>query len=182
MTQLTFTPPNKVMEVKEFLKKTKNVHEKERARAILKLIEGKPRKLIADIFDITLTTLDTWQKQFKSFGAAGLSIKTQPGNNHLLTQKQKEEIKKIIRNKKPYQVGLEGKFWNVPKLSQLIKKKFKVAYRAQTSYQRLFKFCGFTHHKPAKVNKNQSSHMRRRFADVLKKTSNGIAEKIVWYW
>lgn len=182
MTKLAHTPPERIKEVKEFLKKTKNARERERARAILKLIEGRPRRLVADFFDISLKSLDTWQRNFKKLGIVGLQTKPQKGNHHLLTRKQKQKIKEIITAHTPEEVRQEGKFWNVPRLAKLIKKEFGVTYRSTVAYQKLFAFCGFTFHKPVKVNKKQNSHLRKRFEDVLKKRSDGTVEKMVWYW
>lgn len=182
MTKLAQTPPERITEVKEFLKKTKIVRERERARAILKLIEGMPRREVAGFLDISLKSLDTWQMNFKRSGIAGLQTKPQKGNNHLLDRKRKQKIKEIITTRTPEEEGQEGKFWNVPKLAKLVKKEFGVAYRSTVAYQKLFAFCGFTFHKPVKVNKKQSSHMRKRFEDVLKKRSDGTTEKMVWHW
>lgn len=174
--------PERIKELKEFLRKTKDVHEKDRARAIIKLIEGKKRKEVAEFLDVNPTTLDIWSRNWRRKGIAGIKTKPQKGNNHLLTRSQKETIKKLIAVKKPDDFGLEGKFWNVPKLRQLVKRQFNLVYKSDDSCQRLFKFCGFTFHKPVKVNKRQNSYMRKRFEDVLKKRSDGTVEKMAWYW
>ena len=141
MTQLTQTPQFQIDKLKIFLKTTQQPNERDRARAILKLIAGRKRKEVANFFDIHIKTLDKWQGTFKEQGIDGLRTESQIGNNYKLSQ-AKSEI----------------------------------------SYHNLFKFCGFSYHKPNKVNKRQNPHMRQRFEDVLKKSSNGAIEKIVWSW
>lgn len=181
MTKLTKTPQSQINKLKTFLKTTKRSKERERARAVLKLIEGRGRKDVADFFDIHIKTLDEWQRAFKKQGISGLRIRS-TSNNYKLTLMQKEEIKSILNSKNPEQLKLKGKFWTVDNLKQYVREQYKVIYQSADSYRRLFKFCGFSYHKPNKINKRQNPHIRKRFEDVLKKSSNGTTEKIVWSW
>lgn len=182
MTQMIHTPQLKIEELKQFLKTTRRPDERDRARAILKLIEGKRRKEVADFFDITLTTLGQWQQKFKQSGAEELRTKPQKGNRAQLSLEQKQALQQLINEKAPEDVGLQGKFWTVPLLKSYVKQVYQVTYKSANTYRELFTFCGFSYHKPEKVNKNQNRHMRKRFEDTLKKSSDGTAEKIVWYW
>lgn len=182
MTKLTKTLQSQIDKLKTFLKTTKQPNERDRARAILKLIEGKKRKDVADFFDIHIKTLDEWQQAFKKQGLNGLRTEPQIGNNYKLSQTQKEEVKAMINKNTPTELKLKGQFWTVDLLKKFVKKQYKVIYKSEVSYHHLFKFCGFSYHKPDKVNKRQNPHMRKRFEDVLKKSSNGATEKIVWSW
>lgn len=182
MTKLTQTPKQKVDELKTFLKTTRRPDERDRARAVFKLIQGQKRQTVADFFDIHIKTLDEWQRAFKKQGIDGLRTKPQPGNNQRLSSEQKEEIKASINTKEPKDFGLGERFWSVPTLRQYVKKQYKVTYKSNDSYRQLFDFCEFTYHKPNKVNKKQDPHMRKRFEETLKKSSNGTYEKITWSW
>lgn len=182
MKQMIHTPQFKVNELKQFLKATKRPDERDRARAILKLIEGKKRQEVADFFDISLTTLGEWQQKFKQRGAEGLRTKPQQGNRYKLSRVEKQAIKLIINEKTPAELGLKGIFWTVPLLRAYVRQAYQVTYQSVNTYRELFKFCGFSYHKPDKINKRQNPHMRKRFEDTLKKSSNGTVEKIVWYW
>jgi len=182
MTILAKNGDGEINKLREFLRKTKDPNERDRARAIVKLIEGRKRRDVANIFEVNIATVDVWQRQFKRYGIKGNQTKDQMGNNHILTHKQKNEIKKTISAKTPKEVGLAGMFWNVPTLKAYVKQKYNLDYHSPVSYTRLFGYCGFTYHKPNKVNKKQSPHMRKRFEEALKKNSNGTVEKIAWYW
>lgn len=173
---------DEIKKLQEFLRKTKDPNERDRARAVIKLHQGRKRRDVADIFEVNIATVDVWQRQFRRHGIKGLQTKPQKGNNRIVTIKQKQEIKKTITKKEPSQVGLTGRFWNVPLLKAYVKQKYGIVYRSPVSYTRLFAYCGFTYHKPNKVNRKQSPHMRKRFEETLKKNSNGTVEKIIWYW
>ena len=182
MTKLTQTPKQKVDELKTFLKTTKRPDERDRARAILKLIKGEKRQTVANFLEINIKTLDIWQRAFKKQGANGLKTQPQAGNNHQLSRDQKEQIKAVIKAKSPEEAGLKENFWTVAILRDYVKKEYDVSYKSDVSYQRLFDFCGFTFHKPDRINKKQNPHMRKRFEEGLKKSSNGTCEKVVWSW
>lgn len=182
MIQITQTPQSKINKLKAFLKATKYPDERDSARAILKLIEGRKRQDVADFYDIHIKTLDEWQRAFKRQGIEGLMREPQIGNNYKLSYAQKEEIKTAINNNTPDELQQKGRFWKVSLLKQYVKKRYNVVYKSEVSYQDLFTFCGFSYHKPDKVNKRQNPHMRKQFEDTLKKSSNGTVEKIAWYW
>ena len=171
-----------VKKLHKFLRKTRDSHEKDRARAIIKRIEGWKRSDVANFFDVNIKTIDDWTLKYNKVGIQGLQTKPQKGNNRTVTVKQKQEVKKTITTKRPDQVGLSARFWNVPLLKEYIKRKYGLFYRSPATYRKLFYSCGFTYHKPNKVNKKQSPHMRKRFEETLKKSSNGTVEKIAWYW
>jgi transposase len=132
--------------------------------------------------EVNIATVDEWSRKFRKYGIAGIKTKPQKGNRHLLTREEKDEIKRTIGKKKPEDVGLTGKFWNVPTLKRYVSNAYQIAYRSLTSYRRLFSYCGFTFHKPVKVNRKQKAGVRRRFEVTLKKRSDGTREKAVWYW
>lgn len=173
---------DEVKKLREFLRKTKDPHVKDRVRAIIKRIEGRKRSDVADFFDVNIKTIDDWTRKYNKAGVQGLQTKPQRGNNRILTVQQKQEIKKVITGKRPDQVGLSDRFWNVPLLREYIKQKYALFYRSPATYRKLFYSYGFTYHKPNKVNRKQSPHMRKRFEETLKKSSNGTVGKIAWYW
>src|SRR3989344_155821 len=166
-----------VIKLRKFAAKTKDPHEKDRIRAIIKLTEGRKRADVADFFEVNIKTIDEWTRNYRKKGINGLKTKPQKGNNRTLTVRQKQEIKKTVTSKRPDQAGLQGRFWNVPILKAYIKQKYKIIYKSPVSYRSLFAYFGFTHHKPNKVNKKQSPYMRKRFEEALKKNSAGTVEK-----
>lgn len=182
MTQLAKTPQQKIASLKAFLKTTKKPAERDRARAILRLIEGKQRQEVADFFDINVKTIDTWQRKFKKHGVQGLQTAPQAGNNYRLDNVCKNEIKQVLHEKTPKDVGLEGAFWSVSALREYVKREYHVEHKSDEAYRKLFKYCGFSYHKPDKTNRKQNQHLRKQFEIALKKSSKHTSEKAVWYW
>ena len=75
----------------------------------------------------------------------------------------------MLTHNSPEEVGLDGRFWTTEQLARLVKKEYGVTYRSEVSYYHLFAFCGFTYHKPDKVNKRQSVASKEEFEQRLKK-------------
>src|SRR5437667_4973365 len=98
--------------LREYTKKAKTISEVERARALLTLAKGKKRAEVAEIFEIHVDTLDSWQTNFKRLGIKGIANKGYPGNHYKLTKKQKAEIKQTITERTPQELELsEKRFW-----------------------------------------------------------------------
>jgi len=175
-------PKVKVNALEKAFKRAKDTREKTRCQALWLLTQGYKRREVVKIVGRSKQALAKWVSAYNKKGLEGLDNKPQPGNHRKLTRQQKQRIKKLITTNRPEKLGLEGKFWTVPTIKRMVKERFKVTYKTDDSYRRLFHFCGFSFHKPNKVNKKRNSHMVRRFEEKLKKDSRGIRDKIVWYW
>lgn len=159
-------------------KKEKNVRKKQRLQAIRLLTKGYKRAEVQEIFGISKQALGDWVTRYNKDGLEGLEDKPQPGNHHKLTLKQKQTIRRLITTKTPEELELEGRFWNPQQLARLVNKKFHVLYRSMDSYYRLFAFCGFTYHKPDRVNKRQTVSSKKAFEAKLKKEWRDIAKEL----
>jgi transposase len=169
-------------ELRKAYKTTKSPYEKPRYHALWLVSGGGKHKDVCGIVDIKEKTLLRWIALYKKGGIGALRDRPQPGNNRVLSREQKNEIKGVLEKKTPEDMGYKGPFWNVETLRHLVRDRFQVTYKTSDSYRRLFHDCGFTFHKPEKVNRKQNPHMRKRFEENLKKNSKNTGEKIVWYW
>lgn len=175
-------PVKQKEDLRRAFQKARNPNEKTRYQAILLLTKGYTWKQVEEIVDKCEQSLLNWVKAYKKEGLQGLKQPEYPGNNHKLSREQKKQLNTLIHQSTPEQSGLEGKYWNTKLLKQLVKKKYNIEFKSPASYQRLFHYCGFTYHKPAKVNKRQNKEMIKRFEVKLKKGSKDTGEKMVWYW
>lgn len=164
-------------------KKERNGRQKTRYQAIWLVAKGWKKEQAAEITGLSRDRIRQLITLYHHKGLSGLRLKPAPGNHRLLTKQQKQIIKDLINTKTPEAVRLKGEFWTIPLLKQLVEKEFHLQYKDEDSYRRLFHFCGFSYHKPTKVNKRQNEHMRVRFVETLKKDSEtGEEEIITWSW
>lgn len=179
---MTNLPQETVDRLRKSYKQAKNVREKERYQALWLKARGYKRKEICELMGIGGRSLGRWIQKYNKKGLSGLRDKAQPGNHRILTNEQKRKIKDIIHKQTPEDYKYQGKFWKVSSLKRLIRDQFKVEYRSDYSYRRLFKWCGFSHHKPDKVNKKQSVKSIKEWEKKIKKDWRGIAAQMGWYW
>ena len=170
--------------LQHFLQTTDDKYARDRAWALLNLIEGKKRKEVADFFKISLWTVDWWQRRYRHEGIEGLLTKPQKGNKFVLAPTQKEEIKQLlfVSKKTPQELGYEGRFWTTGTIAQFVHDRYGVLYKSAVSYQRLFAFIGFTHHKPVKVNKRRNHQTRKRIIEMVKKNLKTTSEQTALSW
>src|SRR6266487_3196767 len=154
-------------------RKAKKVRERQRLHALWLLSKGYKRRQVQDILAVSRQALGDWVTRYLKYGLEGVKEKPQPGNHHKLTKQQKQTIKELITNKSPQELRLDGRFWDTECLKRLVSEQFEVTYRSQGSYYQLFAFCGFTYHKPDKVNKRQSVANKEAFEEKLKKSFRG---------
>lgn len=163
MKHLPFAPEQE-QALQQFLRRTKQPQERERAKALLALQKGLRMVDIALVTDVHPGTISEWKQAFLKKGIAGIVTKPYPGNHCKLTREQKEHIKTTIHTKTPKELGLSAKrFWDVPTLKQFVKDQFGITYEATYTYERLFIWCGFSYHKPGKHNRNQREAQINQF-------------------
>lgn len=175
-------PEDKVTALEKAFKTAKDGREKMRYLALLLLTQGYKRREVIKIVGRSQRALGSWVSAYNHYGLESLRNQPQPGNHRKLTNRQKEKIKELITSKTPERLGFNGQFWTIPTLRRMVKDKFGTAYKTNDSYRRFFHYCGFSFHRPNKVNKKRNPYLVKRFEDKLKKDSRGIRDKMVWYW
>jgi transposase len=159
-------------------KQAQRGREKQRYHALWLVAKGYQRRQVQEIIGISKQALGDWVTTYHKDGLEGLRDKPQPGNHHKLTLKQKETIKELVTTKTPRELGFGERFWSTDDLKQLVRQQFSVTYRSMDSYYRLFAYCGFSSHKPDKVNKRQAVSSKKEFEERLKKDWRRIAKEL----
>ena len=175
-------PKEVVVELERRYKNAKDRREAARYHAIWLLSREYTRKQVEKIIGISHTGLGKWVTRYHKFGIEELQTKPQPGNHRYLKNNQKVKLKKLLTKQTPQELGYKDKFWDTKLLRLLVKDKLKVEYKSETSYRELFKWCGFSYHKPDRVNKKQSVKSIEEWERKIKKDWRGIAREIGWYW
>jgi len=167
-------------------KASKNVKERNRIQVIRLLTKGFSHLQVSEITQLKQPTITDLVTRYNKSGINALKLKPVPKNNHKLTDSQKDEIKDILKDKDntPELLGL-GKglrFWSVPLLKLLIRNKFGMVYKSDRSYHKLLEYCGFSFHKPQKVNKNIDPKKVNEFVINGKKRLDGTYRRITLSW
>ena len=100
-----------------------------RYRCVYLYYDGRKKSDIANIFGIDQHTLNKYIESYKSNGIEGLEPKQIPGASEKLTEEQKAQLKDVIVNSRPADVGFDSCMnWTASLALQWVKREFGVEY------------------------------------------------------
>src|SRR2546427_4703554 len=131
----------------------------ERVDAIIMLSKGYTRAMVAEIFNVTESSVYGWQKLYREGGLAALSTKIASGRKKLLSDKELLQLRGwILRD--PRELEFDFGLWTRKMVRDLIKRKFGIDYSLQ-NVGRILKMLGFTPQRPVYRALEQDPEKRR---------------------
>jgi transposase len=147
-----------------------------RLQAVRLYGSGYPVEDIAEITDCTRRSLLRWCQRYRDGGAAGLQDQRLGGNRALLSEAQLAEVSNKLRDYRPVDVlGAEkvatasGQHWTVPDLQQALQQWHGLRYQSSSSYHDLFRRCGFSYQRAARVFRSRLAEQVAAFEEALEK-------------
>src|SRR5260370_28813217 len=131
----------------------------ERVEAIRLLSQGYTKVEVAQIFNVTESSVYGWQKAYRDGGLAELSTKIASGRKRLLSDKQLLQLSGWIR-RDPRQLELDFGLWTRKLVRELIRRKFGVDYSEQ-NVGRILKMLGFSPQRPVYQALERDEEKRR---------------------
>lgn len=123
-------PHDKVAELKQKIKQSKDDAYRVRLRVIIKAIEGKSRGTIADELAVSIRGISKWVKKYNALGIAGLITKPSgrpEGNPKWDTMLFNDLAKEIDK----------GGYWSIPRMQEWFKKQYDKIIPEQTVWYRM---------------------------------------------
>lgn len=117
-----------------------------RLRAIALLEEGHTQTEVAHKLGVTQGAVSQWKTAHTLGGDEALAAKPAPGASPKLTEKQCQRLLKYLQQG-PRKHGWSTELWTLPRIVQLIEKKFSVHYD-QSGVWRLLRRLGWSCQKP----------------------------------
>jgi len=158
-----------------------------RIKSVKALIAGKSQNEVAAIFDVSLRSVNSWWRTFRSFGLAGLRKKSRrpksADEGGKLKGWQCSSIVRTIMSKTPDQLEFGFMLWTRDAVAMLIKDRFKIRLSKWT-VGRLLKQWGMSPQKPVKKAYQQQPEVVKEWLDkeyprIARKASREKAE-IQW--
>lgn len=158
-----------------------------RIKSVKALIAGKSQNEVAAIFDVSLRSVNSWWRTFRSFGLAGLRKKSRrpksADEGGKLKGWQCSSIVRTIMSKTPDQLEFGFMLWTRDAVAMLIKDRFKIRLSKWT-VGRLLKQWGMSPQKPVKKAYQQQPEVVKEWLDkeyprIARKASQEKAE-IQW--
>ena len=131
---------------------------------------------IQEITDCSRRSLLRWCQKYREQGIAGLIDRRQGGNRAVLSNMQLDDVRNKLHAYRPVDVlgpdrvaTASGQHWTVPDLQQALQQWHNVVYKASSTYRELFRRCGFSYQRSAKVFRSRSAKQVAEFEEQLEK-------------
>ena len=147
--------------------------ERRRRRAAALLREGRSVSEVAFIVGAGTGTVSTWKKRLDEKGDAALDAKPHPGPAPKLNWGKKQRLLKMLARGARHH-GWLADLWTLPRVAELIKRKFSVDYDPSSVWH-ILRGLGWTPQKPEQVAREADAaameHWRRHRWPRIKKSA-----------
>lgn len=111
--------------IKAAMDSEKKVRVFKRYQALHLFLSGKKRDEVAKIVGLSITTISNIRSAYKNEGIAGIPDKPVPGRPARLTEDEQAELRLVILNKVPSEVGFPAEFnWTAGIIGKYIKREY----------------------------------------------------------
>ena len=148
-----------------------------KAEAILYASHGVDLDLVAEMVGRTVRTVKEWLPGWRATRPHSV-ITGHAGNENAakLTREQEEQLKEVL-SKPPSESGISADFWDVPALANVVRTKFDVEYKSDSSYRLLTRFLGMTFKLPDPFDERRDEKaVNKRMAQVRDQVEDLLAQ------
>jgi transposase len=157
-------------EIKELFNTDKKLKQGYRLYAVYQVATGKKPQDLEDVYHKSFKSINNWVHRFNREGLQGLLDKPIPGRKPKLTEKEKEEIKRVVLEDLPEKHGYNSATWTGPMLIDYIEKEFGISYKKAQIYRILEKM-NLTYQKSKGIYPEGKTEKRKEIVEDIKKTS-----------
>lgn len=161
-----------IQAVKAAIKSTKDKRMFERYQAILMYLHGVKYDRISIIIGKSTASIGHYVKAYREGGLDGLAMGQSPGRPPFLSQEQEEELRQLLIESRPADVGFPAEMnWTSFLVRDWIEREFDVRY-SDRGVRKLLRLLGFSYTKPtytlAKADPAKQEAFKIEFEDVKK--------------
>lgn len=141
-----------------------------RYQALYLSLSGKTREEVANIVGISPNTVSNIYTAYKTEGLKGIPDKPVPGRPSRLTEDQQAEVKSVILNKIPSEVGFPAEFnWTAGLIGKYIKRQYDYDYSIRGITGMLDRM-GLSYTRPTYVLAKADKQKQEQFVQEFEKT------------
>ena len=161
-----------IARLKKLARKTHDVKLRQRYDIIRLYLCKRTKPDIAAILDVSLTQVYLILKLYKEAGVEGLALKRPTGRQRKLTEEQETELRSIITEKLPKEVGLEPHCnWTAPLACKYVRDHYGVEFSERGMrdvFYRLNLSCTRPTYVLANANPQKQAEFVERLGDIKK--------------
>ena len=161
-----------ILEIEQALEATTDIRSRERLQSILMLLHSEKYDTVAKYTGRSKASIHNYASAYREHGIEGLAMNYSPGRTSRLTPKQIDNLKDIIENKTPEEMGFKSEMnWISPLIQKLIEKEYGVKY-TNRGVRALLKRIDFSFTRPnytlEKADPEKQEVFKQDFEDLKK--------------
>ena len=117
-----------------------------RSLAVELLSDGNTLTEVADLLNVSLSSVKRWKKAFQQGGLAALAPKRHPGRRSKLSLAQRQRLREIMV-RGPLSAGFRTDLWTCRRVAEVVRREFGIAYHPD-HLGRILHDLGFSPQKP----------------------------------
>lgn len=117
-----------------------------RSIAVELLQDGKTLTEVADLLNVSVSSVKRWKKAFQQGGLAALAPKRHPGPKSKLSLSQRRRLREIVL-RGPLSAGFHTDLWTCRRVAEVVRREFGIAYHPD-HLGRILHDLGFSPQKP----------------------------------
>jgi transposase len=98
--------------------------ERRRRLAVKRVRSGYTQEAVANFLGVHLRSVERWMQAYRERGPKGLKAKPATGRPPTLSSEQEREVLRWFR-KSPREFGFATELWSAPRVTELIRRKFR---------------------------------------------------------
>ncbi|MDP5016592.1 MAG: winged helix-turn-helix domain-containing protein [Dolichospermum sp.] len=139
-----------------------------RLEAIKYLHDGKSRQEVMDKIGCARQTLITWIDKYCQGGLKALVTPIKSKRIQRLSSEQKEEIKRMLLEKKPTDYGIDRQIWTGKIIIEVVQQRWGIELKDSRTYD-ILKEMGLSHQKAHRDYENSDPKVQKEFVTTIKK-------------
>jgi len=117
-----------------------------RSLAVELLSDGNTLTEVADLLNVSLSSVKRWKKAFQQGGLAALAPKRHPGPQSKLSLPQRQRLREMLL-RGPLSAGFHTDLWTCRRVAEVLRREFGIAYHPD-HLGRILHDLGFSPQKP----------------------------------
>ena len=101
--------------------------ERRRLLAVDRVRSGYTHQEVAEFLEVCRASVTRWMARYREQGRRGLKAKPHPGRTPKLTAEQEQEVLSWF-SRSPTEFGWATELWSAPRVTALIRRKFRVKF------------------------------------------------------
>jgi transposase len=134
-----------------------------RSLAVELLADGNTLTEVADLLQVSVSSIKRWKKAFQQGGLAALAPKRSPGPKSKLSLSQRRRLREIVL-RGPLAAGFCTDLWTCRRIAEVVRREFDIAYHPD-HLGRILHDLGFSPQKPQRRARERDEAAIRRWRE-----------------